>query len=50
LPVSAPAAKRPAGPRETFMTTLEIILIVITFVVPGICILLDDPMWKRGAR
>jgi hypothetical protein len=29
------------------MNTLEIILIVITFVVPAVAILADNGMWKR---
>lgn len=29
------------------MTTLEIILIVMTFVVPALCLFGDDPQWER---
>jgi len=29
------------------MTTFEIILIVMTFVVPAVCILADDKVWER---
>lgn len=29
------------------MNTLEIILIVITFVIPALCILADDTAWAR---
>jgi hypothetical protein len=29
------------------MNTLEIILIIMTFVVPIVCILADDTQWAR---
>jgi hypothetical protein len=32
------------------MTTLEIIFIVITFVLPAIFILADDKMWERKSQ
>jgi hypothetical protein len=30
-----------------YMSTLEIILIVITFVIPALFILLDNGLWSR---
>jgi hypothetical protein len=29
------------------MTTLDIIFIVMTFVIPAVCILADDAKWDR---
>ena len=29
------------------MTELQIIFLVITFVVPAVCILADDAQWER---
>lgn len=31
-------------------TTFLVILIIMTFVVPAVCILADDPMWERGKK
>jgi hypothetical protein len=36
-----------ARAKESTMTTLEIILITITFIVPAVCIFLDDAGWQR---
>ena len=32
------------------MSTIAIVLIVMTFVVPSLCILGDDPKWERNKR
>jgi len=32
------------------MTDLEIIFLVMTFVVPTMCIFADDLKWKRGGK